>query len=71
MSAMNAGGLPQWPAKSLIMIGFGLLLLQGLSEAVKRVAVMRGIIADPHTDKPVSSELEAARLLAATEADPR
>ena len=37
----NAGGLPQWPAKSLIMIGFAFLLVQGLSELIKRIAVMR------------------------------
>src|SRR4051812_48834836 len=30
--SMNTGGLPQWPAKSLIMIGFALLFLQGISE---------------------------------------
>src|SRR5581483_9212278 len=44
----NAGGLPQWPAKSLIMIAFALLFLQGLSELIKRIAVMRGLIPDPH-----------------------
>lgn len=46
--AMNAGGLPQWPAKSLVMIGFALLFFQGVSELIKRIAVMRGIIPDPH-----------------------
>src|SRR4051794_8518309 len=44
----NAGGLPQWPAKSLIMIAFVLLLVQGLSELIKRIAVMRGLIQDSH-----------------------
>ena len=34
----NAGGLAQWPAKSLIMIGFTLLLVQGISGLIKRVA---------------------------------
>ena len=38
----NAGGLPQWPAKSLIIIGFAFLLVQGVSELIKRIAVMRG-----------------------------
>ena len=38
----NAGGLPQWPAKSLIIIGFAFLLVQGISELIKRIAVMRG-----------------------------
>jgi len=46
--SMNAGGLPQWTAKFLIPAGFFLLFLQGLSEIVKRVAVMRGVIPDPH-----------------------
>jgi len=40
----NAGGLPQWPAKSLIIIGFTMLLVQGISELIKRIAVMRGLI---------------------------
>jgi TRAP-type mannitol/chloroaromatic compound transport system permease small subunit len=69
--SMNAGGLPQWPAKSLVMIGFGLLLLQGLSEIIKRVAVMRGIIPDPHAAGHISPEVEAARLLATSEPDAR
>ena len=43
----NAGGLPLWPAKSLLLIGFALLAIQGISEIIKKVAVMRGIIPDP------------------------
>jgi TRAP-type mannitol/chloroaromatic compound transport system permease small subunit len=48
--SLNAGGLPQWPAKLLIPVGFVLLLLQAISELIKRVAVMRGLIEDPHAD---------------------
>jgi TRAP-type mannitol/chloroaromatic compound transport system permease small subunit len=59
--SMNAGGLPQWPAKLLIPLGFFLLFLQGVSEIVKRVAVMRGDIADPHGDEPVRTEEVLAR----------
>lgn len=44
----NAGGLIQWSAKLLVPLGFFLLFLQGLSEIIKRVAVMRGLIPDPH-----------------------
>ena len=40
----NAGGLIVWPAKLLIPVGFTLLLLQGFSELVKRVAFLRGMI---------------------------
>jgi TRAP-type mannitol/chloroaromatic compound transport system permease small subunit len=61
----NTGGLPQWPAKSFIMIGFGLLLLQGISELVKRVAVMRGLIPDPHEGQKSSLEMEAEEVIGA------
>jgi TRAP-type mannitol/chloroaromatic compound transport system permease small subunit len=53
----NAGGLILWPAKSLLLIGFGLLTLQGISEIIKKIAVMRGIIPDP---TPFVSSHEAA-----------
>jgi TRAP-type mannitol/chloroaromatic compound transport system permease small subunit len=43
----NAGGLLVWPAKFLILAGFILLLLQAISELIKRIAVLGGIIADP------------------------
>lgn len=42
----NAGGLPLWPIKALIPIAFALLLLQGLSELIKRIAIMRGELAE-------------------------
>jgi len=38
--SLNAGGLPQWPAKALIPLGFALLFVQGLSELIKRVAIV-------------------------------
>src|SRR5262249_13709507 len=44
----SANGLPQWPAKALVFIGFLMLFLQALSELIKRIAVMRGAIPDPH-----------------------
>ena len=46
--SMNAGGLPQWPAKMLILIGFTLLFFQAISELIKRIAVMMGRIPDPY-----------------------
>lgn len=61
----NAGGLPQWPAKFLIPLAFALLFLQGLSEIIKRVAVMRGMIDDPHAGRESSAEAEAKVLIAA------
>jgi TRAP-type mannitol/chloroaromatic compound transport system permease small subunit len=43
----DAGGLLRWPAKALIPVGFLLLSLQGLSEIIKRIAFLRGLIPDP------------------------
>jgi TRAP-type mannitol/chloroaromatic compound transport system permease small subunit len=63
----NAGGLPQWPAKSLIMIGFAFLLVQGISELIKRIAVMRGMIPDPHASKTHGIEAEVVHLVEAIE----
>lgn len=59
----NAGGLPQWPAKSLIMLGFAFLLVQGISELIKRIAVMRGMIPDPHASQVHAIEVEAGHLV--------
>jgi TRAP-type mannitol/chloroaromatic compound transport system permease small subunit len=41
------GGLLRWPAKLMLPLGFGLLVLQGLSELIKRVALLRGIALPP------------------------
>ncbi|MBE7385442.1 MAG: TRAP transporter small permease subunit [Leptolyngbya sp. SIO1E4] len=38
----DPGGLPRYPVKSLILVGFVVLLLQGLSEAIKNLAVLMG-----------------------------
>lgn len=42
----NAGGLIIWPAKFLIFIGFVTLGIQGISELIKRIAVLRGDLAE-------------------------
>lgn len=44
----SAGGLIVWPAKLVIPVGFAILLIQGVSEFIKRVAIMQGKIPDPH-----------------------
>ena len=43
----SAGGLVIWPAKSLLLIGFSLLGLQGISEIIKKIAIMNGDMDDP------------------------
>jgi len=40
--SQNAGGLIRWPAYALIPLGFGLLMLQGVSELIKRIAFLTG-----------------------------
>ncbi|MDZ4791471.1 MAG: TRAP transporter small permease subunit [Hyphomicrobiales bacterium] len=66
----NAGGLPLYPAKFLILLGFVLLFLQAVSEIIKRVAMMRGVIEERvgggHHDM---AEAEAQRLKEALEAE--
>ena len=49
----NSGGLVIWPVKALMLAGFLLLLLQAVSEIIKRVAVMRGVIPEPLPDHHV------------------
>jgi TRAP-type mannitol/chloroaromatic compound transport system permease small subunit len=64
--SMNAGGLAQWPAKGIVFLGFFFLLLQAVSETIKRIAVMRGLIPDPHAASGghlASAESEIERLL--------
>ncbi|MBA3595100.1 MAG: TRAP transporter small permease subunit [Pseudomonadota bacterium] len=45
--SQNAGGLIRWPVYLLVPVGFVLLMLQGLSELIKRIAFLRGLIDDP------------------------
>jgi TRAP-type mannitol/chloroaromatic compound transport system permease small subunit len=59
----NAGGLPQWPSKSLIMIAFAMLLIQAFSELIKRLAVMRGMIPDPHETQVHAIEAEVEHIV--------
>jgi TRAP-type mannitol/chloroaromatic compound transport system permease small subunit len=63
----NAGGLPQWPTKSLIMIGFALLFIQAVSELIKRIAVMRGHIPDPYQNQVKAIEAEVEHIVEAIE----
>ena len=61
----NAGGLIRWPVKLLVPIGFGLLILQGFSEIVKRVGFLLGRCEDPaakfhaHGNLPDEQDIKA------------
>lgn len=67
--SQNAGGLIRWPAYLLMPLGFGLLLLQALSELIKRVAFLRGLRDEPMSVEGGKSdeELLAEELAAAAE----
>ena len=60
----NAGGLAVWPGRLMLPVGFLLLVLQGLSELIKRIAFLQGLIPDPSEkdDGPTAEELLAAEL---------
>jgi TRAP-type mannitol/chloroaromatic compound transport system permease small subunit len=50
----NAGGLVRWPIKIFLPLGFALLSLQGISELIKRVAMLTGHMkADLHYERPL------------------
>ena len=64
----NAGGLIRWPVFLLVPVGFSILLLQGISELIKRIAFLRGTIPEPISveggksdDELLAEELEAER----------
>ena len=54
----NAGGLIRWPVYLMMPIGFALLLLQGWSELIKRLAFLQGLIEDPTIKKVAKSAEE-------------
>ena len=56
----NAGGLIIWPARLMVPVGFFLLAIQGISELIKRVAFLMGLIPDPaekHLEKTAEEQL--------------
>ena len=69
----NPGGLLLWPAKLLIPAGFILLLLQAVSEIIKRIAFLLGRIDDPlekHV-QPTAEENLIAELKRREDATPK
>jgi TRAP-type mannitol/chloroaromatic compound transport system permease small subunit len=60
----NAGGLPVYPAKSFVLFAFVMMLMQGISELIKRVAIMKGHLEDTSGGggHHAAAEAEAQRL---------
>jgi len=66
----NAGGLILWPAKLLIPVGFLLLALQGLSELIKRLGYLAGLVdAGEFEKQSANPEEEIAAIKAANKLD--
>lgn len=62
--SQNAGGLVRWPVLLLLPTGFVLLLLQGISEMIKRFAFLMGLVDDPTRWRSTkSAELELAEAI--------
>lgn len=62
----NQGGLIRWPVYALVPAGFALLGLQGVSEIIKRVAFLQGLIEDPTQKKQAkTTEEELAEVIRA------
>lgn len=57
----DPGGLPRWPIKAVILVCFGMLMAQGASEAIKRIALLTGHIdALPGADPAPAPDAPAA-----------
>jgi TRAP-type mannitol/chloroaromatic compound transport system permease small subunit len=64
----NAGGLIVWPAKILVPVGFALMILQGISEIIKRIAYLRGRLdASAFSKHAATPEEEIAAIKAANQ----
>lgn len=57
----NPGGLIRWPVYLLLPVGMTLLLLQSISELIKRVAFLKGMIPDPIAHKIDSGNSDATK----------
>ena len=67
--SQNAGGLIRWPALLLIPLGFAILLLQGVSELIKRLAFLQGAIPEPFSVEQHKSDEEVLAEELAAEAE--
>jgi TRAP-type mannitol/chloroaromatic compound transport system permease small subunit len=54
----NAGGLIRWPVFAMVPLGFALLMIQGVSELIKRIAYLQGLIDDPTQKKQAKTAEE-------------
>lgn len=66
----SAGGLIVWPARLMIPAGFLLLILQAVSELIKRIGFLKGLCPDPAEKlKAPTHEEELAAAISAHKGD--
>lgn len=59
----DPGGLPRYPIKTMILVGFALVVLQGLAEAIRRIAFLRGWIPEPGAEPGAAGESRRGEIL--------
>ena len=58
----SAGGLIVWPARLMIPVGFFLLIVQAISELIKRIGFLQGLCPDPTAKRETLSDEEELAL---------
>ena len=53
----DPSGLPRYPIKTVVLVAFGLLALQGIAEILKNIAILSGAQLPPSSD-PESTDTE-------------
>lgn len=68
--SQNSGGLIRWPVVMLVPLGFALLIMQAISELIKRLAFLTGDLAEPFSleHEKSAEEMLAEELAAEAEA---
>ena len=56
--SQNAGGLIRWPVLALVPLGFTILLVQAVSELIKRIGYITGHLAEPFPGEAEKSDDE-------------
>jgi TRAP-type mannitol/chloroaromatic compound transport system permease small subunit len=69
--SLNPGGLTIWPIKAVILVGFVSLLAQGISEIIKRIAIISGHLQGPDDEQQTDGAAGPDEPGEAAEASPR
>lgn len=59
----DPGGLPRYPIKAVILVGFALVVLQGVAELIRRITFLRGQLGEPETEPGAATEPHRGEML--------